>query len=66
MQGNAPFQTYQKGDGFWYWFDEIKAESLPYKTKESAEGAIERYRDCFLSHRTARSRNNPGKNLHQN
>ena len=42
------FQLYQKKDGFWYWFDELKAESLPYKTKEGAEAAIERYRNRYL------------------
>ena len=44
----VPFHAYQKENGFWYWFDETKAESLPYKTREAAEESIERYRDCFL------------------
>jgi hypothetical protein len=44
----VPFHAYEKENGFWYWFDETKAESLPYKTREAAEESIERYRDCFL------------------
>jgi len=48
MKGYAAFKPYQKNDGFWHWFDEIQAESLPYQTKEAAEDAIERYRNCYL------------------
>jgi hypothetical protein len=55
------FHPYQKQDGRWYWFDEIKAESLPYETKGTAETAIERYRSCFLRPKMPRSRSNHGK-----
>ena len=48
MRGYAAFQPYQKPDGLWYWFDELKAESLPYKTRGAAEDSIERYWNCYL------------------
>ena len=58
IRGHASFHPYQKPDGRWYWFDEIKAESLPYETREAAEAAIARYRDCFVRPRKTRHRNN--------